>query len=224
MIHVFRVFENEPGDFLEFDDKQALMTQFYRDRNLGLYDWQLVEIEQALAMEQRPDYQKTLTRMQANGDRTVVLVCRRGQRDWFSLSEHGERGIPAVHKVALAFYTDPAQDYRVTTQHHQVFEVIKEERFQGFRHQVIESVLNRVRGTRCEHKLDRYVDINLKKLKDYGVHRQAFNGSYVQIKDQVKQVGIACPFFGDFFFQLMDVSMEKEQQLLGKNRIHAKQF
>lgn len=224
MIHIFRIFENELVDFLEFVDKQDLVSQFYQQRNEVLYDWKLMDIEDAMAIESRSSHQDTLRSMQGNGDLTVVFVKKRGELNWFSLSHHGERGIPSVQSVALDFFTDPAVEYRITLNHHEVFDVVKEARFRALGHQVIDSVLERVRGTSCEEKLDRYVDLNLQKLSQYGTDIKRFHGSYTQIKNKVKEDGINCPFYGQFFHQLMDVCMEKEYQLLGENRIHAKDF
>lgn len=222
MIHIFRVFENDSGDFLEFVDKQAVVEAYLAQRNPLQYDWQTMRVTDALKSEQRLAQSQSLRVMQKRGDQAVVMAITEGQVEWYSPTADNGSGIPSEYSIAIQFFTDPAKYFRVTSRHHEVFEVARDPRFRTLSQKVINSVLRRVEKTQCEKRLDKYLDMNLRKLKNYGIETSRFEGSYFHIKDAVQSEGISCPFFSEFFTQLMDICIKKEHQLVGENRVYEK--
>ena len=222
MIHIFRLYSNKKCDFLEFVDKTDVVDVFKQERNPMQYDWRTMPIKQALKEEESLLKHGSLLKMQQRGDKAVIRVILKGECSWYSPSAQYTQGIPSFYRVAISFFTDPAKEFKVTTQHHEIFEVIRDERFSSLSRQLFYSILKRVKSSRCERRLDQYVDYNLKKLKEYGVNLPSVKGTYIQIKQQVANEDISCPFYSDFFHQLLDVCIEKEKELLGENRTYVK--
>lgn len=222
MLHIFRLFDNKKNDFLEFADKTDLVDVFNQERNPMQYDWKTVPINQALKQEESMFKHRSLLKMQQRGDKAAICVTMKGDSTWYSPSSQYSEGIPSYYRVAMRYFTDAAKEFRVTTQHHEIFEVIRDEKYSNLSRSLFHSIFKRIKNSRCEKRLDQYVDYNLKKLKEYGVNLPEVQGTYIQIKQQVANEEISCPYFSDFFHQLLEVCFEKEKELVGKNRSHVK--
>lgn len=220
MIYLFRIFSGGGGDYLEFSNRQSLIEAYLEHRDSRLYDWSTVPIKQAIQEEGRLSKIYSLRAMQNLGDKMVVRVLVKGQLEWYSPSN--AHGIPSEYNVAVKFFTHACTHYKLTTCHHEVFEIAKESRFKALSQEVIQSILKRVEGTRCDSKLDLYLNMNLRKLRNYGVESLKVKGSYVDIKDAIAQQSVSCPFFSQFLLNLMDVCITKEIELVGKQRVYEK--
>lgn len=222
MVHIFRLFDNKKNDFLEFSDKTDVVDAFKQERNPMQYNWQTIPIKQALKEEESMFKHRSLLKMEQRGDKAAICVTLKGETAWYSPSAQYTQGIPSFYRVAICYFTDPAQEFRVTTQHHEIFEVIRDERFSNLSRQLFYSIFKRIKNSRCEKRLDQYLDYNLKKLKEYGVSLPKVQGTYIQIKQQIANEDISCPYYSDFFHQLLDVCIEKEKELIGENRTYVK--
>ncbi|MDG6773409.1 hypothetical protein QCB45_03615 [Thiomicrorhabdus sp. ZW0627] len=220
MIYLFRIFEDGRGDYLEFMNREQVISSFTEQRDPAKYHWSTVSIVDAMNEEIRFPKLQALQAMRNLGDERVVRVVIEGLLEWYS--PHNSHGIPSEYTVAIKFFTDECAHHQLTTCHHEVFHIAGEPRFQALTQEVIDSFLDRVRQTRSNQKLDRYLDMNLRKLRKYGVQPMSVNGSYVEIKEQVSKQAISCPFFSSFLQELMDVCIEKEVELLGETKVYEK--
>lgn len=218
MIHIFRIYAQKKGDFLEFVSREALVDAFRKVKNPAKYQWETLSIQAAIKQERRIEPSMNLRTMKENGVRLVIKAVINGHVSWYSPTASNAQGIPSEYSVAVHFFTDACKYFRVTSKHHEVFEIVKDIRFRELSQQVIDNILGRVRQTRCATRLDKYLDMNLRKLKNYGVEMDQVNGTYIHIKDSLSQQKISCTFFNSFMLQLMDICIEKEKELVGENR------
>lgn len=224
MIHIFRLYDNNRCDFLDFDGEDVLVDTFMQERNPLQYDWQTVPIKMALKDEESMVEHQALQKMEKRGDTTVIRVTTNGKGTWYSPSAVYDKGIPTLYRVALSYFTDPAKEHRITSHHHEIFDILKDERFSSLSKKLFFNILKRVKASKCDRRLDLYVDYNLGKLKNYGVTMQQIEGTYVEIKDMVENTEISCPYYSEFLYQLLDVCIKKEKELVGENRVYVKAF
>lgn len=222
MVHIFRLFDTKKCDFLEFVDKTDLVDVFKEERNPLQYNWETVPIKQALKEEESMLKHGSLIKMQKRGDKAVIRVTLKGEATWYSPSAQYSQGIPSFYRVAVSYFTDGVKTFKMTTQHHEIFEVMRDERFSSLARPLFHSIFKRVKASKCEKRLDKYVEYNLKKLKEYGVELPKVQGTYIDIKQQISEENISCPYYCDFMLQLLDVCMQKEKELVGMNRTYVK--
>ena len=224
MIHIFRHFETGANDFLEFTDEENLFEVYKAERNVFMYDWQEIPIKLAIKDEESIIEHQNLLKMEARGDRVVIRITINGKSTWYSPSAVYEKGIPSEQSIALNYFTDPATFFQVTRQHHDVFEILKDERFSPLSKRVFSNILKLVKDSNCDVRVDKYLDYNLKKLKQYGVGLPSLTGTYVDIKSKIAEETISCDYYKDFFHELIDICIDKEVELVGESRVHNKQF
>lgn len=223
MIHIFRIYAQKKGDFLEFASREKLVEAYRKIKNPVKYEWETLSIQAAMKQEQRVEPLINLRTMKENGVTRVIKAVIDGHVNWYSPTATNAQGIPSEYSVAIRFYTDACKYFRVTSKHHEVFEIIKDLRFRELSQQVIDNILGRVKQTRCAMRLDKYLDMNLKKLKNYGVEVKQVSGTYLMIKESISEQNISCTFFSDFMLQLIDICIEKEKELVGESRHFTKQ-
>ncbi|MFA6699203.1 MAG: hypothetical protein WCS28_03450 [Thiomicrospira sp.] len=222
MIHIFRIFNNPGADYLEFHDKHHVIKDFNEQKDQNRFNWQIMPTRKALIEEKRLTQQRTLQVMHDLGDQKVVKVVINGAINWYSPSH--AHGIPSEYQVALDFFTYQCKFYKVTSRHHEVFKVLRDPRFKSLHQEIVDRILKRVKDTRCHIRLDRYLDMNLNKLPHYGVKLDKVDGTYIDIQNTLRENQPNCPLFSDFMLRLLDVCIEKEQELLGRNFSHSKQI
>lgn len=222
MIHIFRIFDQPGCDYLEFQDRETLMKEYNKKKDEDKYNWTIVTTRQALSEETRLTQHQSLRTMQDIGDLRVVKVIVRGDVQWFSPSQG--HGIPSEYQIAIKHFTDQCKFYKVTQQHHEVFAILKDQRFKRLHKEIIDRILSRVRDSRCPVRLNKYLDLNLKKLPDYGVQIERIEGTYIDIRNTLSQHQPSCPLFGEFMHQLLDICIEKEQELVGHHQTHQKRI
>ncbi len=224
MIHIFRYFETNTNDFLEFTDEDSLVEVYKTEHNPYIYNWTTMPIEIALKSEESIIEHQKLKKMVARGDKAVIQAVIAGKKTWYSPSGQYSHGIPSERSVAFKYFTDPAQYFQVTTQHHEVFDVLKDERFNSLSKRVFFNILKLVKDSKCNVRLDKYLNYNLKKLQQYGVTLPPLTGTYVDVKERVLQENISCEYYDEFFHKLIDICIDKELELLGEHQIHEKKF
>jgi hypothetical protein len=222
MIHIFRIFTPRRCDYLEFNDRNEVINRYNANKDLNRHHWQVISTRQALKEEIRWSQKQSLEVMLKRGDQRVVKVVANGDVRWYSPSN--AHGIPSEYQIAIQHFTDDCQHYKVTKCHHEVFKVIRDPRFQSLHRDIIDDLLSRVRATRCATRLDKYLDLNLRKLPQYGFQAEQLQGTYEHIKHTVAQNRLTCPLFSDFMLRLLDICIEKERELLGTNRVYEKQL
>ncbi len=220
LIYLFRIFEDGSGDYLEFVNREHLISTFNEQKDPKKYHWSTVPISEAMNEEIRFPKLQALQAMRNLGDKRVVRVVTEGLLEWYS--PHNSHGIPSEYTVAVKFFTDSCLHHHATSCHHEVFKIAGEPRFKILTQEVIDNILDRVRQTRCDKKLDRYLDMNLRKLRKYGVQPMSINGSYLEIKETISQQSLSCPFFNAFLLELLDVCVDKEVELVGESRVYEK--
>ncbi len=222
MIHIFRIFNHPRTDYLEFIDRADLITHYNRQKDMKRHHWQVVYIKHALQEENRWSQRQSLEALHKLGEKRVIKVVANGQLHWYSPSN--SHGIPSEYQIALQHFTDDCKFYKVTTRHHEIFKVIRDPRFQNIHHEIIDNILSRVRASRCPTRLDRYLDLNLNKLHQYGVELDRLHGTYSDIRETIRRNSLNCPLFSDFILRLMDICIEKERELLGTEKVYLKQL
>jgi hypothetical protein len=220
MIYLFRIFENGRGDYLEFESRDALIQAYQQQRDPLKFDWSTVSIKAALKEEGRLSKLYALKAMQNIGDTRVLRVVVQGGLEWYSPSN--AQGIPSEYSVAVKCLTASCVHYQLTDSHHEVFKIAQQPRFKALSEQAIQGILQRVQQTRCAEKLDRYLDMNLRKLRHYGVQSLDLSGSYVAMKEVLSQQAVSCPFFSRFMLELLELCVQKEMELLGEPRQYRK--
>lgn len=220
MIYLFRIYEDGRGDYLEFVNREALIAAFNQQKNPKQYNWSTVSIKQAMNEETLLSKLMTLKTMRSLGDKMVVRTVVKGEVQWYSPSN--SHGIPSEYTIAVKFFSDDCSHYRLTSCHHEVFEIANELPFRSLSQEVIQRILQRVENTRCADKLDRYLTMNLRKLRRYGVESLALKGSYLDIKTVVAQQQLSCPFFGRFLQELLTLCVHKEKELVGEAQVYEK--
>ncbi|WP_178861255.1 hypothetical protein [Thiomicrorhabdus cannonii] len=220
MIYLFRVFEDDSGDYLEFVSREDLIAAYNQQKNPQQYNWGTVGIKQAMSEETRLSKLMALKTMQSLGDKLVVRTVVKGEVNWYS--PNNSHGIPSEYTIAVKFFSDHCAHYRLTNCHHEVFEIANEMRFRALTQDVIGRILQRVENTRCAQKLDRYLNMNLRKLRQYGVESLSLTGSYLDIQKAISKQELSCPFFGSFLEELLALCVEKEKELVGEPQIYEK--
>lgn len=222
MIHIFRVFNTNHSDYLEFLDKPQVVENYKMNQNPQRFNWQVVAIDQALKQETRRAQRESLQVIKQRGEARVIKVISKAEVHWYSPSN--SHGIPSEYQVAIQHFTDQCQYYKVTSRHQEIFKVIRDPRFQNLHRSIVDSILSKVEATRCAQRLDRYLDLNLNKLYLYGVEIEQLHGTYSQIRNTITQKRLNCPLFSDFLLRLLDICIAKEKELLGKNQTYQKQL
>jgi len=222
MIYLFRIFDDDREDYLEFVDREEVVRRYQSERLPSRFDWSTMPIDKAIEGEKRTPNLSVLNAMKGRGDTNVVRVVIESEIKWFSPSSTYE--IPSEYTIAIKFFTTSCIDHRLTTCHHEVFDVIRESRFRSLAQQAITSILHRVNESQCAVKLDQYLNMNLRKLKKYGVTSLQVNGSYLDLKTNISQQSVSCPFFNMFMDELLDLCINKELELVGETRIHKKEI